>query len=132
MFSLAPGAIVTVPLPLMKAIVAVEFTVILKGVSTSTSSVVAGTIPPGQGAFTTVEDQLPLPAATICAARPFEAKSRSGRIIRIKKFVFVLMIVVSWAKIKCFERRRLNGLMPSHAIRLLLHASWSNPIVRDG
>src|SRR5438552_14637549 len=70
---------------------AVESTVILLGASTSTASLGPGTSPPGHGAFGVVEDQLPLPAATISAARLVEAQSKADRRVKILRLCFVFI-----------------------------------------
>jgi len=46
-------------------------------------SLVAGTIPPGHGASTLVEDQLPLPVAVISAARLVVTRSRLERMAKV-------------------------------------------------
>ena len=62
--------IVSVPplLMVMPAMVAAAETVTLLPLAMITTSVVAGTVPPGQGAFGVIEFQLPLPAVVIVAA----------------------------------------------------------------
>jgi hypothetical protein len=64
-------SVAAVVLALLKAtelMVAFAVTVIESPARMMTSSVVAGTVPPGQGAFTVVEFQLPLPAVVVVAA----------------------------------------------------------------
>src|SRR6185503_2290284 len=53
--------------------VALAVTVIESPARMMTSSVIAGTVPPGQGAFAVTEFQLPLPAVVIVAAKPVDA-----------------------------------------------------------
>lgn len=50
------------------AIVAAALTVTVWPLAITTVSVVAGTVPPGQGASGVVEFQFPLPVVVICAA----------------------------------------------------------------
>ena len=52
--------------------VALAVTVIESPARMMTSSVIAGTVPPGQGAFAVMEFQLPLPAVVTVAAKPVD------------------------------------------------------------
>src|SRR5262245_35777410 len=91
MCSVEPVARVTVPLPLMYWMIAFVSTVITNGDSTSTSSFVPGTIPPGQGASGTVEPQLPLPVAVISAARLVHPNCARVAMARAAMNIFVFI-----------------------------------------
>ena len=72
------AALVLMLLKTTELIVASNVTVIESPARMITSSVVAGTVPPGHGAFAAVEFQLPLPAVVIVAPQAVEAtKSRA-------------------------------------------------------
>ena len=79
------AALVLVLLKAAELIVASAVTVIESPARMITSSVVAGTVPPGHGAFATVEFQLPLPAVVIVAAKAVEAAKSTAMSVRHRK-----------------------------------------------